>query len=66
MSKQRYRNYAYAINRAILTSADSYELFTGPRSTRNLYLYQKRGYREFKRIPVNNSLNIIFLKKYVI
>ena len=64
MSKQRYRNYAYAVNQAILTSADSYELFTGHRSTRNLY--QKRGYREFKRIPVNNSLNVVFLGKYVI
>ena len=29
--------------------ADRYELFTGHKSCRNLYLYQKLGYREFKR-----------------
>jgi ribosomal protein S18 acetylase RimI-like enzyme len=34
--------------------AGRYELFTGHRSARNLYLYRKLGYREFKRIPVND------------
>ena len=36
--------------------ADRYELFTGHKSARNLYLYQKLGYREFKRISVNETL----------
>jgi ribosomal protein S18 acetylase RimI-like enzyme len=29
--------------------ADRYELFTGHRSARNLYLHRKLAYREFKR-----------------
>ena len=44
--------------------ADRYELFTGYKSARNLYLYQKLGYLEFKRIPVNDSFMMVFLEKY--
>jgi N-acetylglutamate synthase-like GNAT family acetyltransferase len=44
--------------------ADRYELFTGYKSARNLYLYQKLGYLEFKRIPVHDSLMMVFLEKY--
>jgi ribosomal protein S18 acetylase RimI-like enzyme len=44
--------------------ADRYELFTGHRSVRNLYLYRKLGYCEFKRIPVNDSIILVFLEKY--
>ncbi len=44
--------------------ADRYELFTGHRSARNLYLYRKLGYREFKRTPVNESIILVFLEKY--
>ena len=45
-------------------SADRYELFTGHKSARNLHLYQKLGYYEFKRVPVNESLTMVFLEKY--
>ena len=48
------------------TAADRYELFTGHKSFRNLYLYQKLGYRQFKRMPVNSSLIMVFLEKYVV
>jgi GNAT superfamily N-acetyltransferase len=41
--------------------AAHYELFTGHRSARNLYLYQKLGYREFKRLPVNDWIILVFL-----
>ncbi len=44
--------------------ADRYELFTGYRSARNLYLYGKLGYREFKRVPVNDLIILVFLEKY--
>jgi GNAT superfamily N-acetyltransferase len=44
--------------------ADRYELFTGHRSARNLYLYQKLDYREFKRVPVNDLIVLVFLEKY--
>jgi len=43
--------------------ADRYELFTGHRSERNLYLYQKLGYTIFKTTPVNERLNLIYLEK---
>jgi ribosomal protein S18 acetylase RimI-like enzyme len=45
-------------------SANRYELFTGHKSTRNLHLYQKLGYCEFKRIPINDSLTMVFLEKH--
>jgi ribosomal protein S18 acetylase RimI-like enzyme len=44
--------------------ADRYELFTGHKSERNLHLYQKLGYHEFKRVPVNDWLAMVFLEKY--
>ena len=45
-------------------SANRYELFTGHKSTRNLHLYQKLGYYEFKRMPINDSLTMVFLEKH--
>ena len=45
-------------------SADRYELFTGHKSTRNLHLYQKLGYHEFKRVTVYDWLTMVFLEKY--
>ena len=44
--------------------ADRYELFTGHRSARNLYLYRKLGYWEFKRVSVNDLIILVFLEKY--
>jgi tryptophan synthase alpha chain len=43
-----------------------YELFTGYKSIRNLYLYQKLGYREFKRIPVNETVTMVFMEKQIL
>ena len=40
-----------------------YELFTGSISTKNLYLYRKHGYVEFKREPLNSNADIVFLEK---
>ncbi len=42
-----------------------YELFTGHKSNRNLHLYHKIGYKEFKRIPIHEDLTMIYLEKYV-
>ena len=42
-----------------------YELFTGDKSNRNLHLYQKIGYKEFKQIPIHENLTMIYLEKYV-
>ncbi len=43
--------------------AERYELFTGDKSVRNLSLYNKLGYVEFRRQPVNDKLTLVFLEK---
>ena len=41
-----------------------YELFTGHKSKKNLYLYEKSGYRIFRRQKVTDDLTIVFMEKY--
>ena len=43
-------------------NAERYELFTGFKSTRNLYLYKKLGYKEFKE-ENRNGLILKYLEK---
>ena len=45
-------------------SAKRYELFTGNMSSRNLHLYRKLGYQEFKRIPLSSSLTMVYMERY--
>ena len=45
--------------------ARRFELFTGHLSSKNLHLYQKLGYRPFKREPISENLTLIFLEKDV-
>jgi GNAT superfamily N-acetyltransferase len=40
-----------------------YELFTGQRSERNLYLYRKLGYRPFRSVKVTELLSFVHLEK---
>jgi len=40
-----------------------FELFTGYKSKKNLYLYSKIGYQEFRRQKISEKLTIIFLEK---
>ncbi len=42
---------------------ERFELFTGHRSLRNLYLYRKLGYKEFKRQKINDRLVFVFMEK---
>jgi ribosomal protein S18 acetylase RimI-like enzyme len=51
-----------AIERAFPTVA-RYELFTGERSERNLYLYRKLGYVPFRTERVSVALSLVFLEK---
>jgi phosphoribosylanthranilate isomerase len=44
-------------------SAKRFELFTSARSERNLHLYQKSGYRIFKREPLNARTMLVYLEK---
>ena len=41
------------------------ELFTSDKSAKNLSLYVKNGYTEFKREPLNENVDIVFLEKYM-
>jgi len=47
------------------SAATRFELFTGHRSDRNLYLYRKLGYREFKREYVHDTLTLVYMEKDV-
>ena len=41
-----------------------YELFTGHKSEKNLYLYEKNGYRISSRHEVTDDLTLVFMEKY--
>jgi ribosomal protein S18 acetylase RimI-like enzyme len=43
--------------------ANRYELFTGEKSKRNLYLYQKLGYRVYKTQLMTEKVGLVFLEK---
>jgi ribosomal protein S18 acetylase RimI-like enzyme len=43
--------------------AERYELFTGDRSERNLYLYGKLGYKPFRRERLTNRVVLVFMEK---
>lgn len=40
-----------------------FELFTGYKSEKNLYLYSKNGYEEFKREKLSEKLTLVYLEK---
>ena len=42
----------------------TFEIFTGHRSERNLYLYGKAGYRAEEWVRINDKLDLIYLRKY--
>jgi ribosomal protein S18 acetylase RimI-like enzyme len=44
-------------------SARRFELFTGHRSERNLYLYTKLGYQPFRSEWVSEALTVVYLEK---
>ncbi|MDR0305317.1 MAG: GNAT family N-acetyltransferase [Chitinispirillales bacterium] len=41
----------------------TYELYTSCKSERNLYLYKKYGYKEFKRQKITEEFEFIYLEK---
>ena len=48
---------------AFFNQAARYELFTGEKSEKNLYLYQKRGYRVIKTQLLTERVRLLFLEK---
>jgi ribosomal protein S18 acetylase RimI-like enzyme len=68
MVKKAFQNIG--IGRMLLESIESafkdysrFELFTGIKSHKNLYLYNRLGYNEFKRQVINDYLTLIYLEK---
>jgi len=49
----------------IFNHCKRFELFTGDKSERNLYLYQKLGYQAYKKANITNQTTIIYLEKKV-
>ena len=47
----------------LFSQAARFELFTGHLSERNLYLYNKLGYRPFKRERITDALTLVYLEK---
>ena len=47
-----------------LDNCKRYELFTGNKSEKNLNMYTKLGYREYRRQPINDNLTLVFLEKW--
>jgi ribosomal protein S18 acetylase RimI-like enzyme len=48
---------------SIFAQAERFELFTGDRSERNIYLYRKLGYRVFRREELAEKVTLVFMEK---
>jgi GNAT superfamily N-acetyltransferase len=48
---------------SIFKDCTRFELFTGFKSQKNLYLYNKLGYNEFKQQKINENLTFVYLEK---
>ena len=49
----------------IFGTCQRFELFTGNKSEKNLYLYQKLGYRIFKTAKITDQTTIVYLEKKI-
>ena len=62
-----YRHQGYGTK--LLTEIEKYfpkkryELFTSTRSTNNINLYKKKGYKEFTRKQINDELIFVYMEK---
>lgn len=68
--KREYQNQG--IGQQLLITMESFfcnykrsEIFTGFKSLKNLYLYDKLGYKKFNCHKIDNNLTIIFLEKMI-
>jgi N-acetylglutamate synthase-like GNAT family acetyltransferase len=66
--KNNFQNQG--IGKRLLDSMESafpickrFELFTGHKSSKNLYLYCESGYKEFRKEAVNSNMTMIYLEK---
>lgn len=68
--KKEFQNMG--IGRLLMESIESicsdckrFELFTGFKSVKNIYLYNKLGYNEFKKQQINDQLTLLYLEKRI-
>lgn len=47
----------------IYRDVSRFELFTGSNSVKNLYLYRKLGYKDFRRESLSSQVELIYLEK---
>jgi GNAT superfamily N-acetyltransferase len=48
----------------VFAEAKRFEIFTGDRSERNLYLYRKLGYRVFESRELTDKVTLLFMEKH--
>ena len=60
---QGYGTKLMAKIESIFKNVERYEIFTGYKDVKNLYLYQKLGYKKFKIEKVNENLFFEYLEK---
>ena len=62
-----YQNKGYGTNLLNAIEAfyenKTFELFTSGKSERNLYLYKKNGYKEFRRQRTAENMEFVFMEK---
>ncbi len=51
---------------SLFKSCRRFELFAGNKSKRNIYLYQKMGYKIFKTEKINDSITFVYLEKQLV
>jgi ribosomal protein S18 acetylase RimI-like enzyme len=49
----------------IFNTCRRFELFTGDKSERNLYFYQKLGYKIFKKAKITDQTMVVYLEKKI-
>lgn len=49
----------------IFNTCRRFELFTGDKSERNLHLYQKLGYKIFKKAKITDQTMVVYLEKKI-
>ena len=65
-TKFQGKGYSYLLLEAIekhFKEASEYQLFTGYLSHKNLHIYKKMGYEEFKREKDSESVTFVFMRK---
>lgn len=49
----------------IYGAVSRFELFTGSQSVKNIYLYHKLGYQDFRRESLGDQVELIYLEKLI-